>query len=117
MKKLIVSIVISMLLSALSIPAFAYKSTEMFMDLSNEIAIVVVWQVKSFTGHNEGFVACGPVQRCTVFLRKTREKAMQHTYYDDEEFARYVGNIGEYEVYSLDRKLKSYDFNARECME
>lgn len=116
MKRLIVSIVISVLLSALSIPAFAYKSTEKFMGISDDTAIVVVWKKESYNGKNKGFVACGPLQRCAILLKKTKKEAMKRTYDKDKEFARFVGNMGKYEIYSLDRKLKSYDTDARRCM-
>ena len=107
MKIKVIAISLFFLFSSLSI-SFAYRSTAS-LGISDDTAIVVVWKNKH--GY---YRACGPVQRVSTGY-KDRDKIIDLASNCDD--VSYVGRIGKYSIYSCGVKLKSYDYNARRCMD
>ena len=76
--------------------------------IESDNAIVVTWKIS-----NGKWKSCGPVQRLTLSKIEEREAIDRVS----NEPIYFQGYHGEYKIYDTGREMKSYDYDARKCID
>lgn len=111
MKKITFTLFIAFVLLIIG-GSFAKAGSLYGLGIEDDDAIVVTWRTS-----NNNWKACGPVQRTSTSWKTERKAKKLVTGNEDFVNLYYVGSIGKYSVYSLGRKLRSQDYNARRCLD
>lgn len=110
MKKLSICAYISIATLILASASWAGYLSTLPVGVSNDTAVMIVWQNQA--GY---WWAGGPVQ-CLWSGEESKEDAVEYVYDEKRDSPTYVGTIGKYTIYSFGRKLVSSDTDARICV-